>query len=152
MEKTFTQEEVNSIVRERLLQEKTKNEKLLSDKEAEYKVKLEQAESGGNKVKAGYLDKLKNTCLLAELKVQGAVNPSEIAKILSNSIKVNDVGDVSFTDDKGKETGLSDGVKAYLDNNHWAKTQSGLKGVKAGEDNHDSHSDNDLRKAMGLPV
>ena len=147
-EKTFTQEEVNTIVKNRLAEEKAKYTEL-----AGYKEKFDKLQKTfGNVTQAAARKELE-----ASLKENHAADPKTMAGLLMGKISIDEAGAASYTAEDGKKMSVGDGVKAFLADKPWAvsepKPQFHFEGFKPGEsmrDVHNGEQDVSIRKAMGL--
>lgn len=81
-----------------------------------------------NTEKAKRLNAVKTNALIEALTKQNCTSPQNVAKIITENIKVGDDEGLSF--DYGDKMGLSveDGVKAFLAENTWAVKARGSKG------------------------
>lgn len=131
-EKTFTQEEVNIIVQNRLTQEKEKYNKIIHQKESEA------------------LEKSRMDTLVHALEKGGAVDVSAISKILNENVHVDDTGKVVFINGDNEPVSVEEGVLNYLKDNQWATKQpTGPSYHPARGENADADTMK-LRQAMGL--
>lgn len=69
---------------------------------------------------------------MAALTKGNAANPQEIAKILTQSIKVGEDGSYHFTGDDGTESSIEDGAASWLKANAWAVKNTQKAGSGAG--------------------
>ncbi len=72
---------------------------------------------------------------LAALQAGKAVNPSSMAKLVLDSIKVKDDDSVVYLAEDGTEQTVEDGVRAYLAANPWAVKNEGAAGAGTGKPN-----------------
>lgn len=150
-EKTFTQEEVNQIVRERLAQEKSKYDGIISQKEAEYKAKYEEAVTSTKAELIHIKNKKMHETLVSALEEGNALNPEEISKILQNKVRLTDAGDVVMDGPDGQPVPVKEGVRTYLSQNLWAVRNTATGGAGSGrEPVHGVRKDQALREAFGL--
>lgn len=146
-ERTFTQEEVNEIIKNRLADEKAKTERLMKQKEDEWSAKLKEATAETTARLDAMKEEKRHGALLAALKEGNAAAPDEIAKLLNDKVQINDKGDVSYDKD-GEAIPVKDGVMAYLRENPWALSKGQSYTPRSGEPTDSNFRA--LRQAMGL--
>lgn len=153
-EKTFTQEEVNKIVQDRLAQERRKNS--LNGDQAqllqEALSRAEKAEKEIEKYKKSAADSKIKEALISALTLQKCIQPEQISKLIADKVKLLDNGNVAYICDDGKEKSVADGVKEYLEANTWAVKANGFGGGGSTGSNVTISKDAALRAAFGLPA
>lgn len=92
---------------------------------------------------------------VAALTKGNAASPSEIAKILVNSIAAEEDGSYKFTNAKGEKVSIEDGTAAWLKDNSWAvkNTQNqGSGGGKAGNQGNNGGNQTGLAAAIAAQL
>lgn len=147
-EKTFTQDEVNTIVKNRLSEERAKYTELSG-----YKEKFESLQ----KTFGDFTKEAARKDLEASLKENRAVDPSSMAGLLMGKVTIDEAGKATYTTDKGEKMTIGEGVKAFLSDKPWAvspeKPKFVFNGFHPGEASTISPGaarDMSIRKAMGL--
>lgn len=87
---------------------------------AEKKAEAEKAARVNASIKAAAIDALTKG---------NALNPAEMAKLVSDRIKPGDDDKLTFTGDDGKAVSVADGVKNWLKANPWAVKNTGNGGA-----------------------
>ena len=151
-EKTFTQEEVNQIIRDRLAQEKEKSAAMIREKETEWQAKAEKDRA----VMRGELEGLKaekrHAAVVAALQKASAANPEEMAKLLAPRIKADENGNITMDGPDGKPVPVEKGVNEYMKANPWAvaKKEHQIQGLSAPEGGGVAAPDTALRRAFDI--
>ena len=144
---TFTQEQLDNIIKSRLEAEKSKYEKKLQEEEkqkaeilrqkqleeAKTKADIEKIMQERIKEKEEELSKYKNqikkekvdNSILSIASSNNAINPSQVVSLLKEEVKYNDDGNIEVVDNNsnvrynksGKPLTLEDRVKEFLDSN-----------------------------------
>ena len=144
---TFTQEQLDNIIKARLEAEKSKYEKKLQEEEkqkaeilrqkqleeAKTKADIEKIMQERIKEKEEELSKYKNqikkekvdNSILSIASSNNAINPSQVVALLKEEVKYNDDGNIEVVDNNsnvrdnksGKPLSLEDRVKEFLDSN-----------------------------------
>jgi len=144
---TFTQEQLDNIIKSRLEAEKSKYEKKLQEEEkqkaeilrqkqleeAKTKADIEKIMQERIKEKEEELSKYKNqikkekvdNSILSIASSNNAINPSQVVALLKEEVKYNDDGNIEVVDNNsnvrynksGKPLSLEDRVKEFLDSN-----------------------------------
>ena len=144
---TFTQEQLDNIIKSRLEAEKSKYEKKLQEEEkqkaeilrqkqleeAKTKADIEKIMQERIKEKEEELSKYKNqikkekvdNSILSIASSNNAINPSQVVALLKEEVKYNDDGNIEVVDNNsnvrynksGKPLTLEDRVKEFLDSN-----------------------------------
>ena len=144
---TFTQEQLDNIIKSRLEAEQRKNEKKLQEEEKQKADLLKQKELEEAKTKADIekimqdrikekeeeLSKYKNeirkekvdNSILSIASSNNAINPSQVVALLKDEVKYNDDGRIEVVDNNsnvrynksGQPFSLEDRVKEFLDSN-----------------------------------
>ena len=144
---TFTQEQLDNIIKSRLEAEKSKYEKKLQEEEKQKADLLKQKELEEAKTKADIekimqdrikekeeeLSKYKNeirkekvdNSILSIASSNNAINPSQVVALLKDEVKYNDDGRIEVVDNNsnvrynksGQPFSLEDRVKEFLDSN-----------------------------------
>ena len=144
---TFTQEQLDNIIKSRLEAEKSKYEKKLQEEEkqkaeilrqkqleeAKTKADIEKIMQERIKEKEEELSKYKNqikkekvdNSILSIASSNNAINPSQVVALLKEEVKYNDDGRIEVVDNNsnvrynksGKPLSLEDRVKEFLDSN-----------------------------------
>lgn len=156
-EKMFTQEEVNSIIQNRLAQEKAKTDAMLAQKDTEWAEKVKNAESAAILAKVQAANEKRTALIVDALTKKNSVTPSEVAKILDSRVKVKESdGSIYYEGADGKEMTVEEGVNAYLKENPCFVRNTAAGGAGTGPVpfpgmvHHGPAADTALRKAMGL--
>ena len=144
---TFTQEQLDSIIKSRLEAEKSKYEKKLQEEEKQKAEILRQKQVEEAKTKADiekimqerikekedevlkYKNQIKkekvDNSILSIASSNNAINPSQVVALLKDEVKYNDDGRIEVVDNNsnvrynksGKPFSLEDRVKEFLDSN-----------------------------------
>lgn len=157
-EKTFTQEEVNKIVQERLAKDRAMRggaDPVMVAQIEDLTKRLELAEGQFKNERTLRIENTKATSLIAALERNHAANPREIAKILKSNIIAKDDDIISFVSDDGKEYSVADGVDEWSKANPWAIKNMAMPGAGGGSPGQSSYSSDKataLRESFGLPT
>ena len=144
---TFTQEQLDNIIKSRLEAEKSKYEKKLQEEEKQKAEILRQKQLEEAKTKADiekimqerikekeeevlrYKNQIKkekvDNSILSIASSNNAINPSQVVALLKEEVKYNDDGNIEVVDNNsnvrynksGKPLSLEDRVKEFLDSN-----------------------------------
>ena len=144
---TFTQEQLDNIIKSRLEAEKSKYEKKLQEEEKQKAEILRQKQIEEAKTKADiekimqerikekeeevlrYKNQIKkekvDNSILSIASSNNAINPSQVVALLKEEVKYNDDGNIEVVDNNsnvrynksGKPLSLEDRVKEFLDSN-----------------------------------
>lgn len=154
-DRTFTQEEVDNIVKGRLAQERAKHENMIQAKEDEWRGKFEQyKETVEAERKRTTADKIK-TQVVAALNKYHAISP-DLADLITGKVHVKDDGSLVMDGANQTEISIDDGVSAWLhDRPQFVKNMSiPGSGVLGGLNirNREADDDNAIRAAMHIPL
>lgn len=127
-EKMFTQDEVNAIVQKRLAEERTR---LSNDVDNEYKAQCEEMKAQFN----AFAMKAAKKELFFTLQANKAIEPEDMAQLLSGHLKVDEQGNAVFMNADQKEISIQDGVSEYLNARPWAIRKVTIDGLRPGESN-----------------
>lgn len=127
-EKTFTQEEVNQIVRERLAQEKEKAAAALKEREAEWKAQAEKDTEAVRRELESLKAEKQNRTVMDILEKAKAADPAEMAKLLAPRIKTSENGEITLDGEDGKPVPIEKGVKQFMEAHPWAKKTIEIRG------------------------
>lgn len=154
-EKTFTQEEVNRIVQDRLAQERKKYE--LNGNQAqllqEALKRAETAEKAMEEYKKVANDNKIKGVLVSALTEGKCIQPDMVFKLLKDNIQITDNGETVFVDENGKNSSVKDAVNNWLMENSWAVKVNGNPGGGSNSSNIGMVGNTntaELRKAFGL--
>ncbi len=123
---TFTQEQLDNIIKSRLEAEQRKYEKKLQEEEKQKAEILRQKQIEEAKTKAEKVD----NSILSIASSNNAINPSQVVSLLKEEVKYNDDGRIEVVDNNsnvrynksGQPFSLEDRVKEFLDSNpHFRK-------------------------------
>ena len=134
---TFTQEQLDNIIKSRLEAEKNKYEKKLQDEEKqkaellkEQQLKEAKSKSEIEKIMQERIKEKVDNSILSIASSNNAINPSQVVALLKDEVKYNDDGRIEVVDNNsnvrynksGKPFSLEDRVKEFLDSNpHFRK-------------------------------
>ena len=151
-EKTFTQEEVNKIVQDRLAQERKKYE--LNGNQAqllqEALKRAETAEKAMEEYKKVANDNKIKGVLVSALTEGKCIQPDMVFKLLKDNIQITDNGETVFVDENGKNSSVKDAVNNWLMENSWAVKVNGTPGGGSNIGMVGNTNTAELRKAFGL--
>lgn len=151
-EKTFTQEEVNKIVQDRLAQERKKYE--LNGNQAqllqEALKRAETAEKAMEEYKKVANDNKIKGVLVSALTEGKCIQPDMVFKLLKDNIQITDNGEIVFLDENGKNSSVKDAVNNWLMENSWAVKVNGNPGGGSNIGMGGNTNAAELRKAFGL--
>lgn len=149
-EKTFTQEEVNQIVRERLAQEKEKAAAALKEREAEWKAQAEKDTEAIRRELDGMKAEKQTRAVIDALEKAGAADPAEMAKLLAPRFKTGADGAITMDGEDGKPAPIEKGVKQFMEAHPWAKGAPKIRGLYVPKDGGAVTADSSLRSAFDL--
>lgn len=148
--KTFTQEEVNQIVRERLAQEKEKAAAALKEREAEWKAQAEKDTEAIRRELDGMKAEKQTRAVIDALEKAGAADPAEMAELLATRFKTGEDGAITMNGADGKPVPVEEGVKQFIAAHPWAKKPPVIRGGFVPKNGGPVMADSSLRSAFDL--
>ena len=141
--KTFTQEEVYTIVSKRLAEERTKFNQQLQQKESEYNARLKEYKEVMQREKV-------QTRLLNALNKHDVIEPGEMVKLVKDRVHIDDnTGESYYLTDTGERLTIEEGVTHWANKNTWAVKNNQKPGAGSGGVFVSGNSD-PIRKAFKL--